>query len=116
MAGTISTVGRKHLRVLLEGWYEQHIEAGNIEEAESIAQEVRRMAASCVFEKATVGMSRERTYRGSWVKCSCGKRARFVSYRRRYVKSAYGEASVERAYYHCRACGKGQAPWDGEQR
>jgi hypothetical protein len=42
----------------------------------------------------------------------CGESARFVEYRPKTVQSLVGTFPLERAYYHCRACGRGTVPWD----
>jgi hypothetical protein len=42
----------------------------------------------------------------------CHESARFVEYRPKTVQSVVGTFSLERAYYHCRSCGKGTVPWD----
>jgi len=42
----------------------------------------------------------------------CGESARFVEYRPKTVQSLVGTFALKRAYYHCRACGKGTVPWD----
>lgn len=42
----------------------------------------------------------------------CQESARFVEYRPRTVQSLVGTFALERAYYHCRSCGKGMVPWD----
>jgi hypothetical protein len=43
----------------------------------------------------------------------CHESARFVDYRPKTVLSLVGTFPLERAYYHCRACGRGTVPWDG---
>jgi hypothetical protein len=42
----------------------------------------------------------------------CRESARFVEYRPKTVQSMVGVFPLERAYYHCRSCGKGTIPWD----
>ena len=42
----------------------------------------------------------------------CRESARFVEYRPKTVQSLVGTFSLERAYYHCRSCGRGTVPWD----
>lgn len=42
----------------------------------------------------------------------CRESARFVEYRPKTVQSLVGTVPSERAYYHCRACGRGTVPWD----
>jgi hypothetical protein len=42
----------------------------------------------------------------------CHESARFVDYRPKTVQSMVGTFPLDRAYYHCRSCGKGEVPWD----
>ena len=42
----------------------------------------------------------------------CHEAARFVEYRPKVVQSTVGVFALQRAYYHCRWCGKGTIPWD----
>lgn len=42
----------------------------------------------------------------------CRESARFVEYRPKTVQSLVGTFLLQRAYYHCRACGRGTVPWD----
>jgi hypothetical protein len=42
----------------------------------------------------------------------CQESARFVAYRPKTVQSLVGTFSLDRAYYHCQACGRGTVPWD----
>jgi hypothetical protein len=50
---------------------------------------------------------------GSSIVCpDCKADARFVSYREKDWQTVCGRASLPRAYYHCKACGKGHCPFD----
>jgi hypothetical protein len=42
----------------------------------------------------------------------CRQSARFVEYRPKTVQGLVGTFPLDRAYYHCRSCGKGTVPWD----
>ena len=44
--------------------------------------------------------------------CSCGGAARFAGRHRKTFMSALGPVTLQRAYYHCRACGHGRFPRD----
>lgn len=44
--------------------------------------------------------------------CACGGLARFAGRRPRTIVTVLGELRVERAYYHCAACGQGFCPKD----
>ena len=53
-----------------------------------------------------------RDHAGASVPCACGQLARFAGRRTRTVLSALGELHLQRAYYHCAACGQGFFPRD----
>jgi hypothetical protein len=42
----------------------------------------------------------------------CRESARFVEYRPRTIQGLVGTFRLDRAYYHCRSCGRGIVPWD----
>jgi len=44
--------------------------------------------------------------------CSCGQAARYVGRRPKTFQSVLGELTLQRAYYHCAACGRGFCPRD----
>ena len=44
--------------------------------------------------------------------CPCGQTARYVDRRSKRLQSVRGELCLERAYYHCSACGEGFCPRD----
>ena len=49
---------------------------------------------------------------GSTRRCACGQQARFNGYRSKTFRTALGPLTLERAYYHCGACGQGSHPRD----
>ena len=51
-------------------------------------------------------------YKGSSIFCDCGSSRRFVGHRARDIHTVLGWIEIERAYYHCRQCGVGLAPYD----
>ena len=53
---------------------------------------------------------RERTARCG----GCGQPAPFKGYRAKTFRTALGELTLERAYYHCAACDRGWHPRDAE--
>jgi hypothetical protein len=53
-------------------------------------------------------------YRGPAVDCGAGHLAQFVSYRDKTFGTVLGPVTVNRAWYHCQACGAGLAPRDAE--
>lgn len=44
--------------------------------------------------------------------CSCGRAARYAGRQRKTFETALGPLTLERAYYHCRPCGRGWFPRD----
>lgn len=51
-------------------------------------------------------------YKGSSIFCDCGGSKRFVGHRTKGIHTVFGWIEIQRAYYHCRQCGAGQAPYD----
>ena len=115
MTAVLSPAECADLQALIREWYRQRPGVSSIEEAEGLAGEVGRVAAECTFACGVQQCGTRAGYRGSFCSCSCGARARFTDYRHRWVRGLHGEAEASRAYYHCRACGRGQAPWDRQQ-
>jgi hypothetical protein len=115
VATNISTEAQEDLRQLLQAWVERHAKAAHLAEVEEVCQEVKVIAGQCVMETLLHRLTGTATYRGTKLPCPCGKEARFVAYRKRWVKSVCGECQVKRSYYHCRSCGAGCSPWDKEQ-
>lgn len=103
------------LLALIHAWCREHLPALDLETAEAWAQTVGRQAAALVFELSVGRAGHHGGLQGSRLPCSCGGESRFVGYRGRWVRSFQGEVRVERAYYHCAACGTGRAPWDEAQ-
>ena len=52
-------------------------------------------------------------YSGTRRNCPCGSQARYVDRRGKTLESVLGPLRLERAYYHCPACGNGFSPRDG---
>lgn len=113
--GAFSAEMRADLHTVVREWYRQHGTAQDLEQAETLAIEVGRVAAECAFECGVAACGERAGYRGSRIACPCGAWARFVDYRRRWVRGVPGEVPVTRAYYHCRQCHQGSLPWDQEQ-
>jgi Uncharacterised protein family (UPF0236) len=53
-------------------------------------------------------------YRGAQVDCGRGHAAQFIDYRPKQLLTVLSPVEVERAYYHCGACGGGVIPKDRE--
>lgn len=51
-------------------------------------------------------------YHGSSISCQCDGSMKFVQHRGRNVHTIFGWIKINRAYYHCPACGTGLAPYD----
>ncbi|NIP27145.1 MAG: ISKra4 family transposase [Phycisphaerae bacterium] len=51
-------------------------------------------------------------YKGSSISCECDSSMKFVQHRPRNIHSLFGWIQIKRAYYHCRDCGAGLAPYD----
>jgi hypothetical protein len=49
---------------------------------------------------------------GASQRCACGQEARYAGRRRKDVETVLGGLSLQRAYYHCPACGSGFCPRD----
>ena len=103
------------LRQMVGQWVQAHCAAASVEEAEAAAAEVARACGAAVVETLVPSTAGRRSNQGSRLACACGAKAKFVGYRSRGVGTLYSVVTVERAYYHCRHCGQGQLPWDGQQ-
>jgi hypothetical protein len=51
-------------------------------------------------------------YQGSSIPCECGSSKKFVQHRARNIHTLFGWIELKRAYYNCRNCGAGLAPYD----
>lgn len=51
-------------------------------------------------------------YTGTRLDCACGAQARYVDRRSKTIETVLGPLRLERAYYHCAACGQGFCPRD----
>lgn len=69
------------------------------------------VAARALEEKLNADTS---DHRGPWLACECGGSARYAGRRRKRFTSVLGPLELERAYYHCLACGSGFYPRDRE--
>lgn len=54
----------------------------------------------------------DKGYEGSSKVCPCDHSQRFVGYRGKDIHSLFGWVRVNRAYYHCAACGAHSVPYD----
>src|SRR5512135_953018 len=110
----VSTEALDSLREAIGSWYEAHGRVSDLADAEQMAEEIRRLCGEVVLQRALLQIGGKATYAGVAIACTtpgCSSRARFVGYRKRWVRAACAEAEVERAYYHCGVCKTGQIPW-----
>jgi hypothetical protein len=99
----------------MKQWCERHAVGGELTAVEVLAVSVSRVAGQAVMAHGLPDAAGKAGYQGSSVVCDCGRKAKFVQYRRRWVGTLYGPVEAWRAYYHCGHCKSGQAPWDREQ-
>jgi hypothetical protein len=112
---SISAEGLEDLQAVVQQWCERHAASAELAEVETLAVSVSRVAGQAVMAHGLPGAADKAGYQGSSVVCGCGRKAKFVQYRRRFVGTLYGPVEAWRAYYHCGHCKSGQAPWDREQ-
>jgi len=104
-----------NLHAALEAWASMQLTAPDLATAEHLAQLVGRQVTTWLFTQLVAQWGAQVGYLGAHLPCPCGRKARFVGYRERWVHSRAGEGRVRRAYYHCAACQTGQFPWDQAQ-
>ena len=75
----------------------------------AIRARVHRLAARALERQLNDDHS---DYVGAHTPCACGVSARYAGRRARTVVTVFGEAHLERAYYHCDHCGHGFCPRD----
>src|SRR5260370_27969419 len=107
---------KKGLQTALEAEVAQEVEAllGREALAEldfaalevTLRQRTLRLAAHAIEQRLNADLSDE----ASAMHCPCGNRARYVARRTKNVVSVLGPLRLERAYYHCSACGHGYCP------
>jgi len=68
-----------------------------------------RLAARALEQRLNADTS---DYAGPQLVCACGQSARYVDRRAKSFVSVLGPLRLERAYYHCAACGRGFCPRD----
>jgi hypothetical protein len=75
----------------------------------ALRQRTLGLAARAIEQRLNADLSDET---GSQLDCRCGKPARYAGRRAKQVQSVLGRLRLERAYYHCPACGHGFCPRD----
>ena len=80
---------------------------------EAIETAGRRVALEVMGRALAARLNADRTdLAGAHLSCECGAQARYAGRRARTFTTALGEMTLQRAWYHCAACGKGCAPRD----
>jgi len=111
-------IGREQvsdLQRVVGDWVAQHCAVESIAEAEELATQVAQAAGAAVVEQLLPSLGGPKSYEGCSRACGCGRKAKFMGYRKRGIGTLYAVVNVERAYYHCRHCHSGTTPWDGQQ-
>ena len=108
-----STAATTDLLAQVRTWCQAHLRVGSVAEAE--APTLARQVAAVIVSEGVRQAGGRASYEGCSVACECGRRAQFKGYRGRWLVTLAGSARVERAYYYCRHCHTGQAPWDRRQ-
>ena len=75
----------------------------------AVRQQVLQLAGQAIEQRLNADLSDQASTR---VRCACGKEAHFAGRRAKQVHSVFGPLQLERAYYHCSACGHGYCPRD----
>jgi len=75
----------------------------------AVRKQVLQLAGKAVEQRFNADRSDEVNAR---VRCSCGNEARYAGRRTKQVDSVLDPLRLQRAYYHCSACGHGYCPRD----
>ena len=80
---------------------------------EAVEVAARRQALRLAARALEQGLNDDASaYAGPQLACACGESARYVDRRAKTFVSVLGPLRLERAYYHCAACGRGFCPRD----
>ena len=86
------------------------VDAQDFEAVEqAVGHQALAVAASAVARRLSGDHA---DHSGPTVACACGRRARYAGRRSKTFTTALGPLTLERAYYHCAACGRGSCPRD----
>lgn len=110
-----STSSIQFLQEAAAEWCARELHVQSIAEAEQAVLETSRRLAEAMMAAAVKRLEHRATYEGPSLTCECGERARFVGYRKRWIRTMCGDVRVSRAYYHCNDCHTGISPWDNSQ-
>lgn len=98
----------------------EELEAAYSEELDVLADDLGALEEAVEAKMRQLGQGllqrvvrhRRNGYKGSSICCDCGGSKRFVGHRTKTIHTVFGWIEIERAYYHCRECGIGLAPYD----
>lgn len=86
------------------------VDDGDFEALETdVRRTAMRLAARAVEQRFNADIS---DHAGPTTPCACGESARYAGRRAKGFESVLGTLRLERAYYHCEACGRGVCPRD----
>lgn len=107
-----STSSFEFLQAAAAQWCDTELNVSSIAEAEQAVLDASRQIAEAMMSAVAKKLDERATYDGPRLTCECGGVARFVAYRRRWIRTLCGDIAVSRAYYHCSECHRGVSPWD----
>jgi hypothetical protein len=110
-----STTAVENLLERVRAWCGEHLQVTSVEEAEQLAVAVARQVGQVIVSEGVQQTAGRASYENCSVPCACGRRARFMGYRQRWVSTLAGDVPVRRAYYYGRPCRQGQSPGDRRQ-
>ena len=110
-----STSSIQFLQEAAAEWCDRELQVQSIAEAEEAVLEVSRRLAEAMMAAAVKKLEHRATYEGPSLTCECGGTARFITYRKRWIRTMCGDVQVSRAYYHCKECHTGISPWDNRE-
>jgi uncharacterized protein UPF0236 len=87
----------------------------DLNQAEKIIQDKSRQVAQAALQ-LHLAEQRQLGYEGSSRACECGANQKFEGYRPRTLATLLGPVRYQRAYYHCRRCGRSCCPYDREAK
>ena len=86
---------------------------GGVSEFEALERGVRDRALRLAARELEQRLNRDHSdHAGSGLPCACGRMARYAGRHSKGFQTVLGLVTLERAYYHCAACGQGFCPRD----
>jgi len=101
-----SIKAKKEISSLLADELEKHIEAGEINVAAVLEQNLRELLKAVGAETYRKVLEKEDRKLGKRVSCECGAKAPRISRRNAKVLSVFGWVEYQRSYYGCKSCGE----------